>query len=223
MIPTRYRSSVFLKAAMAVTGAVMVLFLIMHMVGNLKAFEGQESFDAYSHWLRVVGYPAVPEGGLLWAIRIALTVSVVVHIASATVLALRARRARPQRYQTRKRVRQSYASRTMRWGGVIIAVFVLYHILHLTVNVIAPGGASDSPYERLVNGFQQPLVAVFYIVSLLLVGLHLQHGLWSVFATLGASSGRREPLLRGGATALSVLLIAGFMLVPVSVMIGWVS
>src|SRR5699024_7331610 len=135
---TAYGSTVALKAAMAITGAILVLYLIVHMYGNLKVFSGQEAFDGYAHGLRELGYPLLPESGFLWVFRLVLLASVLIHIYAAVTLWLRARRARPasQRYQVKKRVHRTYASYTMRWGGVLIALFVIFHVLHLSVNVI---------------------------------------------------------------------------------------
>ncbi len=224
---TAYGSTVALKAAMAITGAILVLYLIAHMYGNLKVFSGQEAFDGYAHSLRELGYPLLPESGFLWIFRIVLLASVLIHIYAAVTLWARARRARPadQRYQVKKRVARSYASYTMRYGGVLVALFVVFHILHLTTNTIAPGGASDSPYERLVNGFQPEFwyVTLFYILSVIAVGLHLRHGIWSALATLGANQASRQGKLNAVAVGLSLIVTVGFLLPPLAVTFGLVS
>ncbi|WP_083917919.1 succinate dehydrogenase cytochrome b subunit [Nocardiopsis xinjiangensis] len=216
-----------LKAAMAVTGAILVLYLIAHMYGNLKVFSGQEAFDGYAHNLRVLGTPLLPEHGFLWLARLILLASVLIHIYAAVSLWLRARRARPasQRYQVTKRVHRTYSSYTMRWGGVLIALFTIFHILHLTVNVISPGGASDSPYERLVNGFQPEFwfVTLFYVAAVIAVGFHLRHGIWSGLATLGVNQANRQPKMNAVATGLSLILTVGFLLPPLAVTFGLVS
>lgn len=225
------QSSVGLKAAMAVSGIIMVLFLIAHMYGNLKIFQGKAAFDTYSESLRTIGEPLLPHGGLLWILRIVLLISVLLHIYAAIVLWSRARKATrgkgSNRYystQARRGVQRSYASFTLRWGGIIIALFVIYHLLHLTVNVISPGGASSSPYERTVNGFEVWWVVLSYVIALLALGFHLKHGLWSAFASLGANtSPDRRRTLNGAATVISTLLILGFLIPPVSVLFGWVS
>ncbi len=224
---TAYGSTVALKAAMAVTGAILVLYLIAHMYGNLKIFSGQEAFDGYAHSLRELGYPMLPENGLLWILRVVLLASVLIHIYAAVALWARARRARPaaQRYKVNKRVARSYASYTMRYGGVLIALFVIFHILHLTTNHIAPGGRSDSPYERLVNGFQPEFwyVTLFYVLSVIMVGLHLRHGIWSALATLGANMSRRQGTLNAIALGISLIVTVGFLLPPLAVTFGLVS
>nr|WP_258081174.1 hypothetical protein [Nocardia nova] len=149
------RSTVALKASMAVSGLIMVLFLLVHMYGNLKALSGRAAFDDYAHHLRTVGEPFVPYAGALWIVLVVLVVSVVIHICAAFTLWRRARGATAgrgsRRYQsTRARggVQRTYASFTMRWGGVTIAAFIVYHLLHLSTDTIHPGGASPSPYMR---------------------------------------------------------------------------
>ncbi|NYJ36297.1 succinate dehydrogenase / fumarate reductase cytochrome b subunit [Nocardiopsis aegyptia] len=224
---TAYGSTVALKSAMAVTGAILVLYLIAHMYGNLKIFSGQEAFDGYAHSLRELGYPLLPEGGFLWIFRLVLLASVLIHIYAAVTLWGRARRARPasERYQVKKRVQRTYASYTMRWGGVLVALFVIFHILHLTTNNIAPGGASDSPYERLVNGFQPEFwyVTLFYVASVIAVGFHLRHGIWSGLATLGVNKAGRQGLLNAIAVGISLIVTVGFLLPPLAVTFGLVS
>lgn len=219
------RSTVALKSAMAVTGLILVLFLIAHMYGNLNVFAGQETFDEYSHHLRVLGEPMLPYGGFLWIMRIVLLAAVLIHIGSAVALTMRANKARPVRYQARKPVQQTYASRTMRWGGVIIALYVVFHILHLTTNTIAPGGASDSPYERLVRGFQPEnfWVTAIYVLAVLLVGLHLRHGIWSAAATLGLNREGRRRTINTVAIIVAAVITVGFLLPPFSVLFGLVG
>ncbi len=222
---TAYGSTVALKSAMAVTGAVLVLYLIAHMYGNLKVFSGQEAFDGYAQGLRELGYPLLPESGFLWVFRIVLLASVLIHIYSAAVLTIRARKARTQRYAVTKRVQRTYSSYTMRWGGVLIALFVIFHILHLTVNVIAPGGASDSPYERLLNGFQPEFwyVTLFYVAAVIAVGFHLRHGIWSGMATLGLNKASRQGKINAVALGIALILTVGFLLPPLAVTFGLVG
>ncbi|MGY1822725.1 succinate dehydrogenase cytochrome b subunit [Geodermatophilus sp. SYSU D00079] len=211
-------SSVFKKAVMAVSGIILVLYLIAHMIGNLKAFAGRESFNHYSEWIRTIGEPAVPAQTTLWIIRIVLLAAVVAHIWAAVTLWRQAKRARPQGYVTKKAVAQSYASRTMRWGGVIIFFFVIYHILDLTTGTVNPDGGDTTPYDRLVAGFSNPFVTAFYVIALLLLGMHLRHGIWSATQTLGQSNRRRERTVNAFAIAFASLLTLGFLLVPFSVL-----
>jgi succinate dehydrogenase / fumarate reductase, cytochrome b subunit len=216
-------TSVFKKAVMAVSGIIMVLFLIAHMIGNLKAFQGPETFNHYSEWLRTFGEPALPPRTLLTVIEIVLVVSVVAHMWSAFALWKQARRARPERYVVKKAVAQSYASRTMRWGGVIILAFIIYHLLDQTFGAVNPAGTDSTPYERLVEGFQNPLVTAFYAIALILLGFHLRHGIWSATQTLGQSNKRRERSVNAFAIVFSVVLIAGYLLMPFSVLFGLVD
>lgn len=211
---------------MAVTGLVLIGFLLMHMYGNLKLFAGQQAFDDYSHHLRTMFEPILPYGGLLWILRVVLLACVIAHIWSAATLAMRSRKAvgGGGRYQSKKHrggVARTYASRTLRWGGLIIAFFVVFHILHLTANIIAPGGVQSSPYMRTVVGFQQWWVVLVYAIAMITIGFHIRHGLWSAFATLGANTsvGARHKL-NILAVVVAVVLVVGFLLGPLGVVIG---
>ena len=216
-------NSVFKKVVMAVSGIIMVLFLIAHMVGNLHVFQGAASFNDYSEWLRTFGEPALPPRTLLTIIEIVLVVSVIAHMWAAISLWRQAKRARPQAYVTKKSVVQTYASRTMRWGGVIIALFIVYHILDLTFGVANPDGTDSTPYDRLVASFQNPIATIVYVVALILLGMHLRHGIWSATQTLGQSNRRRERSVNIFATAFATLLIAGYLVVPAAVVFGLVD
>ena len=216
-------NSVFKKIVMAVSGIIMLLFLIAHMIGNLHVFQGAESFNDYSEWLRTFGEPALPPRTILTAIEVVLLVSVAAHMWAAITLWRQAKQARPQAYITKKAVAQSYASRTMRWGGVIIALFVVYHILDLTFGAANPEGTDSTPYDRLVASFQNPIATTVYVVTLLLLGMHLRHGIWSATQTLGQSNRRRERTVNAGATGFAVLLIAGYLVVPAAVVFGLVD
>lgn len=222
------RSTVATKVVMAVSGLVMVGYLLAHMYGNLKAFAGQASFDEYSHHLRELGEPILPYSGLLWIIRIVLLVAVGAHIWSAVKLSRRSwGAAGVNRYKTSRNrlgIQRSYASFTLRSGGLVIALFVLYHLAHLTWQLTTPGGASASPYERMVNGFSIWWVVLIYSVALVAVGLHLRHGTASALYTLGA--GTTAPARRvivGVSVALALVITLGFLAVPFSVLLGVVS
>ena len=223
VIATGYRSSIGKKAVMAVSGGVLVLFLIGHMIGNLKIFLGAETFNGYSAWLRTMGEPAVPYRTILTLIEIVLTVSVVAHVWSAALLARQARQARPVRYRHRARVQQSYSSRTMRWGGPIIALYVIYHLLDLTFGVANPAGGTASPYAKVVGGFSHWWITLIYVLAVILVGIHMRHGIWSAAATLGFNKSGRERSLNALAVTVSTLVTVGFVIVPLSVLIGLVK
>ncbi len=220
--PPRF-SSVHLKVIMATTGAILVLYLIAHMLGNLKAFFGEESLNRYAEWLRVVGEPALPAQGLLWFTRIALLVAVVAHIVAAVVLARRARRARPVKYAHRRPVSTSYASRTMRWGGVIILLFVIYHILDLTTGTLNPNGVPGEVYDNVVADFSRWYITLAYTLAVVTVGFHVRHGVWSALQTLGRSSGPSQLRYKAIALVFAVVLTAGFLSVPLAVQFGLVG
>jgi succinate dehydrogenase / fumarate reductase cytochrome b subunit len=223
--PKRIRSSVALKILMAVTGILLVLFLFAHMAGNLKIFFGGPTFDHYAHWLRTIGTPLLPKTWYLWIQRGGLTVAVVAHIAAATVLARRARKARPIRYAHRAKVQGSYAARTMRWGGVIVLLFVIFHILDLTTGTLNPVGDKQHPYANVVADFAPGrwYVTLFYTLAIVAVGFHLRHGIFSAARTLGQRSPRGEKLWKAAALVLSIVLVVGYLSVPFAVMTGLVS
>jgi succinate dehydrogenase / fumarate reductase cytochrome b subunit len=214
---------VHLKVIMATTGAILVLYLVAHMVGNLKVFLGEESLNTYAEWLRVVGEPALPAQSLLWFTRIALLIAVVAHIVAAVVLARRARRARPVRYAHRRPVSVNYASRTMRWGGVIILLFVIYHILDLTTGTLNPNGVSGEVYDNVVADFSRWYVTLAYTAAVVTVGFHVRHGVWSALQTLGRSSGPYQMRYKAIALVFAVVLTAGFLAVPFAVQFGLVG
>jgi succinate dehydrogenase / fumarate reductase cytochrome b subunit len=219
------RSTVSLKLFMAVTGLLLVLFLFAHMAGNLKIFVGPANFDHYAAWLRTLGTPALPDTWFLWIQRAALTVALIGHVTAAVILARRARKARPVRYAHRPKVQGSYAARTMRWGGVIILLFVVWHILDLTVGVVNPAGGDSEPSERVIAGFAPDrwYVTLFYVLAVVAVGFHLRHGLFSAVRTLGQRSPRGERRARQVALALSSILVIGYLSVPFAVLTGLVK
>jgi succinate dehydrogenase / fumarate reductase cytochrome b subunit len=197
------RSSVGLKVVMAVSGGLMVLYLVAHMLGDLKFFVGPAAFDHYAAWLRTIGSPVLPFSGYLWLQRAVLTAAVLAHIWSATVLTLRNKRVK---YAHRRPIQGSYSARTMRWGGVIIALFTVYHVLVLA--------DAQHPYADVVDHFRQwPVVAV-YTLAVLAVGFHVRHGIDSALRTLGR---RGAPLF---AVVVAVLLCVGFLSVPYAVLLG---
>ncbi|MEU6585067.1 succinate dehydrogenase cytochrome b subunit [Nocardia sp. NPDC046763] len=223
VIPELYRTTVGKKAVMAVTGGILVLFLIAHMAGNLKVFLGASDFNHYADWLRTVGEPAVPRRGLLSVAEVVLGVSVILHMWSAVSLARTARRARPVGYAAKKKSHaHGYAVHTMRWGGVIIALYLVWHLLDLTFGAVNPVGHTATPYEKVVADFAPShwYVTLLYVVAVVLVGLHLRHGIRSAARTLGLAGARGYDLL---AAAVSTLLVAGFLAVPIAVSFGWVK
>lgn len=207
-------STVGRKIAMAVTGLIMAGFLVMHMTANLLAFAGPEHINAYSRFLH-----SVPE--LLWLARAVLAASVVVHAVSAGLLARASAIARPVGYDQREPQIATMASRTIRWFSVLLAAFIVIHLLHFTTGSLLPGFAAGDPYANLVTAFTtQRALAGFYVAMMVIVGLHLYHGTWSAIRTLGLSRPRPNPFARPVATVLAVALWAGFTAVPVGVLLG---
>ncbi|MER6979576.1 succinate dehydrogenase [Streptomyces carpinensis] len=223
MTRTVWDSTVGKKIVMAVSGLIMLLYLVLHLYGNLKVFFGLQAIDDYAVWLRNVGEPFMHRMWTLWLVRVVLVVAVVAHAVSAYQLSRRDIKARPSKY-VRKRPRATYATRTMRWGGVILGLFIVWHILDLTTGTVHTGGFQDAhPYENIVDTFSTWYGNVIYIVAMLALGLHIRHGFWSAAQTLGAGSRTRDRALKATANVLALLLTVGFISIPVGVMTGLVS
>lgn len=222
IVSRTWGTSVGKKSVIAVTGIVFLLYVIAHMIGNLKVFFGIETFDAYSQHLREIGEAIFGYEGVLWGIRAVLVGSVVLHMWAAFSLWYQAKKARPIGYQHRQRWEGSYAARTMRWGGVIIALFVIWHILDLTTGTVNPLGGDESAYLKLVASFDRWYVALFYILAVVALGLHIRHGLWSAIQTFGANSALKQNALKTFAFVVAAVITIGFAIVPLSVMTGLV-
>jgi len=224
-VMTLTRSTIGKKVIMAVTGLLWVGFLAFHMYGNLKVFQGAEYFNEYSEGLRHIGSPIFSAYHLLWVARIGLLVSVVLHVWSAISLTRAARMARPQQYALKKNINADYAAVTIRYGGAAIFFFLLYHLAHFTwgVRAIHPDFIHGDAYHNLVIGFQNPLNVTLYLIALVAVGLHLYHGTWSMFQTLGFNNQKYDSSLRGLALALGLLIPLGFATAPLSVLFGFVT
>jgi succinate dehydrogenase / fumarate reductase cytochrome b subunit len=205
------------KAVMAATGAIMFGFVLVHMAGNLQIFEGPDQFNKYALLLRTL-----PEA--LWLARVVLLAAVTAHTVAAIQLALHNRRARPVAYAKKEAIASTYASRTMYWSGPIVLAFVIYHLLQFTFGATGvPDFIEGDVYHNVVSGFQNPLIATWYVFAMLLLCLHLHHGISSMFQTLGISHPRYTPWFKRAAALLAVLICLGFISVPVSVVAGWVS
>ncbi|MEV6260056.1 succinate dehydrogenase [Streptomyces sp. NPDC051784] len=223
MTRTLWGSSVGKKTIMAVSGLIMLGYLVVHMLGNLKIFFGPDEFNHYAHWLRTIGEPFLHYEWALWIIRLVLVAAVVLHAVSAYQLSRRDIRARPTAY-VHKKARSSYATRTMRYGGVILGLFIVWHILDLTTGTAHPGGfQSGHPYQNVLDTFSTWYGNVVYIAAVVALGLHVRHGFWSAAQTLGVGSATRDRVLKSLADVLAVVLTAGFVSVPVAVMTGVVS
>jgi succinate dehydrogenase / fumarate reductase, cytochrome b subunit len=209
-----WRTSVGKKAVMAATGVIMVVYLITHVLANLLVFQGPEKINSYSRFLHGTG-------GALWAARLVLFVAVVLHIVAAVQLAARRQKARPVGYAAGRDSQVStLASRTIRWGGALILIFLVYHILHFTLGTVHTSFVEGDPYHNVVAGFRSPWVVAFYELALAAVGLHLYHGIWSSGRSLGVSSPSPRPMRRQLALALSLLVWAGFAVIPIAVYTG---
>ena len=211
---------------MAASGVVFIGFVLTHMYGNLKAFSGHDAFNEYAEHLREIGEPMLPHGGLLWILRVGLIAALVVHVTCAVVLWRRAGRARTQRYAVRKYTHSTLSSRTMRWGGLTILLFLVWHLLNFTIGKVNPsGGPTNDPYELLVDTFDlwwmtADLPASRWSRS----GMHLHHGLWSAAQTLGLTNNERARRnFKVGGLLLAVVVAGGFSLVPIFVLAGVIS
>src|SRR5580692_3874880 len=216
--PGFWASTVGKKIVMAVTGIILFGFVIGHLAGNLQVFEGPAKLNAYGAFLHSIGE-------LLWPVRIVLLICIALHIIATVQLALRKKRARPIGYSRKQAIASSYASRTMYWSGPIVLAFVIFHLLHLTAGYIHPGAAfiEGDVYHNVVAGFQVWWVSVWYIFSIILLGLHLRHGIWSMFQSLGMNHPRHTPILKSAAWVVALVIVLGYISIPISVMLGVVK
>ena len=219
-IATFYRSALGKKAVMAVTGIFLFGWIFLHMLGNLKVYLGPEHYNEYAKFLITMGSPLLPNRTALIVVRILLIIAVVLHIDAATRLTIMNRLARPIGYRERKDVVASYAARTMRWSGVIIFLFVFYHLGHLTFGKFHPNFIPDDPYHNFVTGFQVWWASAIYIVANLALGLHLYHGLWSMFMSLGLAHPKFHTAKRVFATGFALVITLGNVLFPIMVLLG---
>ena len=210
-----YASSIGKKVVMAVSGLVLFGYVVVHMIGNLQVYLGPEALNSYAESLRKV--PA-----LLWALRVGLLVAVALHIWSAWSLTRMNRQARPVGYRERANRASTYASRTMRWSGVILLLFVIYHLLHFTFGprVVHPHFVPGDVYHNFITGFQHPLVSAFYILATLALGLHMYHGVWSMVQTVGLSHPRYNSFRQAFAAAVTAVVVAANISFPVAVLTG---
>ena len=230
-----YRSAMGKKAVMAVTGVMLFGFVFGHMIGNLKLYYGPAeldedgrvvhaaALDEYAVGLREIGKPVLGKEQALWLARLGLLAAVFLHIHAATTLTLLNRRARGVSYAKASPQAATYASRTMRWGGAILLLFIVYHLMHLTFGNVHPDFEHGAVYNNVVVGFQNPLVAGFYIVAQVALGFHLYHGLWSLFQSLGLSGPRLNVLRRQFAAVFAIVISVANISFPVAVLTGLVK
>ena len=203
---------------MALSGLVLAGFVLGHMTGNLLMFKGPEAINAYAAWLH-------DNPGLLWGARIVLILSTIAHIWTGILLTLENRAAREGGPAVDATRQASLSSRTMPYSGVVILAFLVFHLLHFTFRQLALGGVDfgDNVYKMVIAGFTQPAVAIFYIVSLILLGLHLSHGVSSVFQTLGLRNERWRSRLDGVASLYAWVIVLGFVSIPLAVLSGYLK
>jgi succinate dehydrogenase / fumarate reductase cytochrome b subunit len=203
------------KAVMAVTGVILFGFVIGHLAGNLQIFEGRAKINAYGRFLHSIGE-------LLWPVRILLLVAVALHITATVQLALVKKRARPVDYSRKQAIASSYASRTMYWSGPIVLAFIIFHLMQFTLGYIHPEAVfiPDDVFHNLVSGFRVWWVSAWYIFSMCLLGLHLRHGLWSMFQSLGLNHPRHTPILKSAALVVALAIVLGYISIPISVLTG---
>lgn len=235
---TLYRTSVGKKVIMALTGFILVGFVAFHMYGNTKMYQGPAVFNEYASGLREIGHPIFGHEHLLWVARLVLLGSVVLHIWAAASLTGQSQKSTIgsganavgglKRYGEKKKT-TGYAAYTMRYGGIVIFLFILYHLAHLTFGAFYAPGQYMHPengeyqvYNNVVYGFQNPLISGIYLVTMIFLGLHLYHGVWSMFQTLGLNNQKYTGLLRGLAILVAVVVTLGNLSFPIAVMAGLV-
>ena len=219
------RSTITLKILIAASGIIFILYVLAHMYGNLKAFSGHDAYNEYAEHLRTIGEPFLPHGGFLWLMRVALVVALVVHVYSAAALWRRARAARTTKYVMRKNLASPLSSRSMRWGGLTILLFLIWHLIEFTIpKVNIDGGATNDPYDLLVATFDNWWMTLIYLAAMFALGMHLHHGTWSAAQTLGLTNNvRARRNAKGLGVIVAVVIAGGFSLVPIFVLAGVIN
>ncbi|MFC7594510.1 succinate dehydrogenase cytochrome b subunit [Terrabacter sp. GCM10028922] len=220
------RSTVFMKMLMAVSGALFVFYVLAHMYGNLKIFSGVEAFDEYAEHLRTMFTPFLPFGGFLWLFRALLVAALVAHAWAAFYLWSRANGARTTRYVAKAAAKATVKSRMMRWGGVALLLFLVWHLLQFTIVKFNVGSlaAKESPGLLVISSFQVWWVVLIYVLALVALGMHLYHGVWSATQTLGwAGNAAARARAKTLAAVIAVVTSVGFALPPLAILFGLVK
>lgn len=216
-----------MKLLMALSGALFVVYVLLHMYGNLKILTGTEGFDDYAVHLRTLLMPVLPYGGFLWLFRAALIVALIAHAWAAFHLWSKARGARTTRYVAKEAARVTVRSQMMRWGGVALLLFLVWHLLQFTIvkfNVNSAVAAGDSPGRLVIASFQVWWVVLLYALAMIALAMHLWHGVWSAAQTLGwATSAKARVRARSTATVLALVVSIGFMVPPLAILFGLVK
>ena len=200
---------------MAATGAIGLGYLIAHVMGNLLVFRGAAQIDAYAGLLK-------SNPGLLWAARAVLLGAVIAHIVAAFQLARISQKSRPIGYKRWRPVGSDFASRTVRWTGPIVGIFIVYHLLHFTLGAVHPDFHEGQVYHNVIAGFRVWWVSAFYIVAMLALFGHLYHGAWSMFQSVGLNHPKYNRLVRTLATIITIVVVAGFISIPVAVLLRFI-
>jgi succinate dehydrogenase / fumarate reductase, cytochrome b subunit len=207
------------KVVMALTGVMMFLFVIGHLLGNLLVFAGRAQINAYAQFLHF-------DDSLLWIVRTILIIAATMHVVVTIQLALRNKEARPIGYLHKKAINSSYASRTMYWSGPIVLTFIIFHLLQFTAGYIHPETKfiPNDVYHNLVTGFRVWWVSAWYVFAICLLGLHLRHGLWSMLQSIGlAHSLRKERAFKRVALGISILIVGGYISIPICILLGYLK
>ena len=222
---TFHRTTIGKKVIMAVTGLIWIGYVVAHMYGNLKVFEGPEHFNAYAEGLRELGAPILGFGQFLWVARLVLILAIGLHVWAAITLTLLDRNSRPTGYTAHKKLASSRAGLTMIYGGVALLLFMIYHLFHLTIGapLVHSSFIAGDVYHNVVAGFQPILVTIIYLIALIALALHLYHGTWSMFQTVGLNNKEYTKAIRVLAWLVAIVVPVGFALVPISVMVGVIS
>ena len=219
-----YRSALGKKYVMAITGIMLMGFVFAHMVGNLKMYLGAEDFNHYGHFLRELLVPILPRTVALWGLRLGLVAAFVLHIHAAYSLTVMNRRAREVKYQSpRDYIAANFASRTMRWTGVIVGLFLVWHLFDLTFTGTGYHYVRGMPYENVSESFSRIPVAALYVVANLALGVHLFHGAWSLFQSMGWNNPRFNTWRRNFAAAFAAIIVIGNVSFPIAVLAGVVG
>lgn len=219
-----YRSALGKKYLMAITGVIFMGYVLAHMLGNLKLYQGAEDFNLYADFLRRLLYPILPESGTLNILRAILLLALIVHVVAAVQLTQMNRRARPSAYKSKRDyIAADFAARTMRWTGGIVLLFIAYHLADLTWGWVNPAPEGASVYDKVVASFQVPAVAAFYLLANLALGVHLYHGVWSLFQSLGLNNRRFNHWRRSLAIGFTVVVVGGNLSFPIAVLTGVIS
>lgn len=221
------RSTIALKLLMAGSGLLFIGYVLAHMYGNLKAFAGEEAFNEYARHIRELGEPLLPHEGFLWLMRALLILALVVHVVTAVILWRRAAKARPVKYVAKRNTGSTLSSRTMRWGGLTLLLFLVWHLLNFTIVKVNPSNGDtggENPYALLVETFDLWWMTLIYLAAMVALGLHLHHGTFSALQTLGlTNSAVSRARARAAGWVLAIVIAGGFSLVPIFVLAGVIT